>query len=48
MYQVTFIRDGALHAVSTPSIGTAGTLRDITTGSRLWVSCGKGQWALVR
>lgn len=47
MYQVTFIRAGVVHAISTPNRDTAVMVHRITGRSRLWLITGRGQWQLV-
>ena len=47
MYQVTFIRDGALHVVTSPNRSTMLTLGASVAGSRVWQSLGCGAWALI-
>lgn len=47
MYQITFIRDGKIHSVTTPNKIAAEWLRILTPKSRLWQSMGKGNYSLI-
>lgn len=47
MYQVTYIRAGKLHVVSTPNIATAFDLAGTVPGARLWHYAQKQQPILI-
>lgn len=47
MYQVTFIRKGQLHSVTSPNKRTMELLALIIGGSRIWQNLGKGNWQLI-
>ena len=47
MYQVTFIRSGKLHVVTSPNRSTMLALQASVAHSRVWRSLGCGAWALI-